>query len=39
MTEFVAANITRSHLADRVPELSEPFTTRSMHCVFVAEKA
>jgi SAM-dependent methyltransferase len=36
MHEFVAATTTRSHLADRVPELQEPFQTRSTHCVFVA---
>jgi SAM-dependent methyltransferase len=39
MREFVAATTTRSHLADRIPELTEPFHTRSTHCVFVAEKA
>ena len=39
MREFVAATTTRSHLAVRVPELVEPFHTRSRHCVFVAEKA
>lgn len=39
MHEFVAATTTRSHLADRVPELAEPFATRSTHCVFVAGKA
>jgi SAM-dependent methyltransferase len=38
MHEFVAATTTRSHLADRVPELTEPFATQSTHCVFVAEK-
>ena len=38
MHEFVAATTTRSHLADRVPELAEPFPTRSTHCVFVAVK-
>jgi SAM-dependent methyltransferase len=38
MREFVAATTTRSHLADRIPELAEPFHTRSTHCVFVAEK-
>ena len=36
MQEFVAATTTRSHLADRVPELAEPFQTASTHCVFVA---
>jgi SAM-dependent methyltransferase len=39
MHEFVAATTTRSHLADRIPEVTEPFATRSTHCVFVAEKA
>ena len=38
MQEFVAATTTRSHLADRVPELAEPFETASTHCVFVAAK-
>lgn len=38
MHEFVAATTTRSHLAARIPELAEPFQTRSTHCVFVAEK-
>jgi SAM-dependent methyltransferase len=38
MHEFVAATTTRSHLADKIPELKEPFATRSTHCVFVAEK-
>lgn len=35
---FVAATTTRSHLADNVPELAEPFRTRSAHTVFVAEQ-
>jgi SAM-dependent methyltransferase len=39
MREFVAATTSRSHLAANVPELVEPFQTRSKHCVFVAEKA
>jgi SAM-dependent methyltransferase len=39
MREFVSATTTRSHLADRIPERTEPFHTRSTHCVFVAEKA
>jgi SAM-dependent methyltransferase len=38
MREFVSSTTTRSHLADRIPELTEPFHTRSTHCVFVAEK-
>ena len=39
MVDFVAATTTRSHLADLVPELTEPFHTRSTHCVFVAGKS
>ena len=39
MVDFVAATTTRSHLAERVPELTEPFHTRSTHCVFVAGKS
>lgn len=38
MHEFVAATTTRSHLADKIPDLTEAFATRSTHCVFVAEK-
>ena len=38
MHEFVAATTTRSHLADHVPELAEPFQTASTHCVYVAVK-
>jgi len=38
MRDFVAATTTRSHLADRVPELTGPFATRSTHCIFVATK-
>ncbi len=38
MHEFVAATTTRSHLAARIPELVDPFQTRSTHCVFVAAK-
>ena len=38
MRDFVAATTTRSHLADRVPELTGPFETRSTHCIFVATK-
>jgi SAM-dependent methyltransferase len=38
--EYVAATITRAHLADRVPEdVETPFRTHSRHCVFVADKA
>jgi SAM-dependent methyltransferase len=39
LVDFVAASTTRSHLADLVPELTEPFRTRSTHCVFVAGKS
>lgn len=39
MRRFVAATITRAHLADRVPEFEGPFRARSAHVVFVAEKA
>lgn len=38
MRRFVAATITRAHLADRVPEITEPFRARSFHVVFVAKK-
>ena len=38
MHEFVAATTSRAHLAERVPELVEPFHTRSTHCVYVAVK-
>ena len=36
---YVAATITRSHLAERVPDFDGPFRARSRHSVFVAEKA
>ncbi len=39
MVDFVAAQTTRSHLAELVPELAEPFHTRTSHCVFVAGKS
>jgi SAM-dependent methyltransferase len=39
MRRFVAATITRAHLADRVPEVKEPFRARTSHVVFVARKA
>jgi SAM-dependent methyltransferase len=38
MREYIAATITRAHLAENVPEFDEPFPTRSAHVVFVAEK-
>jgi SAM-dependent methyltransferase len=38
LREYVAATITRAHLAENVPELEQPLETRSAHVVFVAEK-
>ena len=38
MREFVAATITRAHLADRVPVLTEPFRTRCAHVICTGEK-
>jgi SAM-dependent methyltransferase len=38
MHRFVSATITRAHLADRVPEVAEPFRARTSHVVFVARK-
>lgn len=39
MRRFVAATITRAHLADRVPQVTGPFRARTSHVVFVARKA
>jgi SAM-dependent methyltransferase len=39
IVDLVAATTTRSHFADHLPELTEPFHTRSTHCVFVAGKS
>ena len=39
MRQFIAANITRAHLAANVPEFDEPVRARTHHTVFVAEKA
>ncbi|HVN61474.1 MAG TPA: class I SAM-dependent methyltransferase [Gaiellaceae bacterium] len=39
MRTLVAVNITHAHLADRVPEFSEPVSVRYSHAVFVARKA
>lgn len=36
--EYIAASITRAHLAEDVPEFEGPLETRSAHVVFVAEK-
>ena len=38
MHRFVSATITRAHLADRVPDVTEPFRARASHVVFVARK-
>jgi SAM-dependent methyltransferase len=38
MREFVAANMTRAHLAAVVPEFDEPVQVRTHHTVFVADK-
>lgn len=38
MHRFVSATITRAHLADRVPDVAEPFRARASHVVFVARK-
>lgn len=40
MRQFVAANMTRAHLAATVPaKLAEPVKVRTHHTIFVAEKA
>lgn len=39
MREFVAANMTRAHLAESVPVFDEPVRVRTHHTVFVAGKA
>lgn len=38
LREYIAATITRAHLAENVPDFEEPLETRSAHVVFVAEK-
>jgi len=38
MTQFVAANMTRAHLAAVVPDFSEPVRVRTHHTIFVAGK-
>lgn len=38
MRQFVAADMTRAHAAANVPEFDQPFSARSHHTVFVAEK-
>jgi SAM-dependent methyltransferase len=39
LRSYVAANITRAHLAANVPEFTEPVRARTYHTVFVAETA
>ena len=39
MGAYVAANITRAHLAASVPAFTEPVRARTHHTVFVADKA
>ena len=39
MRRFVAADMTRAHIAANVPDFTEPVHARSHHTVFVAEKA
>ena len=38
LREYIAASITRAHLAENVPDFTEPLETRSAHVVFVADK-
>jgi SAM-dependent methyltransferase len=38
MRDYIAATITRAHLAENVPDFDEPFRTRSAHVVYVARK-
>lgn len=37
--QFVAANMTRAHMAAQVPEFTEPVPVRTHHTIFVADKA
>jgi SAM-dependent methyltransferase len=39
MRSYVAANITRAHLAANVPDFTEPVRARTYHTIFVAETA
>jgi hypothetical protein len=39
MRTLVAVSITHAHLADRVPNFTEPFRAQTPHAVFVAKKA
>jgi hypothetical protein len=38
MREFIAATISGAHLAEHVPDFTEPFETHIANAVFVAEK-
>jgi SAM-dependent methyltransferase len=38
MTQFVAATMTRAHLAVDVPDFTEPVRVRTHHTIFVADK-
>jgi len=39
MRQFVAANMTRAHLAAKIPDFVEPVRVRTHHTIFVADKA
>jgi ubiquinone/menaquinone biosynthesis C-methylase UbiE len=39
MRQFVAANMTRAHMAASVPDFTEPVPVRTHHTIFVADKA
>jgi len=39
MRSYVAANMTRAHLAANVPEFDEPVRVRTHHTIFVCDKA
>jgi ubiquinone/menaquinone biosynthesis C-methylase UbiE len=39
MRQFVAANMTRAHLAAKIPEFDQPVPIRTHHTIFVADKA
>ena len=39
MRQFVAANMTRAHLAVKIPDFHEPVRVRTHHTIFVADKA
>ena len=39
MRQFVAANMTRAHLAPKIPEFDQPVRIRTHHTIFVADKA